>query len=312
MPARSSSAARVLRTTVLLVCLLVAAPRAAAADDPVFLGWTALLPPGYAAYEPSSADDCLAGRIACVDRTLRRMEDRFDAFGCDHDAVFALTYWRTTQEYRRAATTDGFFADPAFVNHEDTVFAGMYFDALDHWRAGSGPVPGAWRVAFDAADRRLVSGLGDLLLGMNAHVNRDLPFTLAAIGLVAPDGTSRKPDHDQVNVFLNRVTEPLIAEVARRLDPTTDDLDLPGTLDATALFQLIAVWREAAWRNAERLVAADGPTARAAVARQIEDAATAQAVVLRDTYRYGLVSGAGLLSSTGPRDAFCARHLTST
>jgi hypothetical protein len=37
-----------------------------------------------------------------------------------------------------------------------------------------------------------VTGSGDLLLGISAHVNRDLPFVLASLGLVAPDGTSRK------------------------------------------------------------------------------------------------------------------------
>jgi len=44
------------------------------------------------------------------------------------------------------------------------------------------------------------------------------------------------------------------------------------------------------------------------VAAQIEDTATAQAISIRESYRYGLVSGAGLFSSTRPRDAYCAAH----
>ena len=50
--------------------------------------------------------------------------------------------------------------------------------------------------SHDAAKGRQVTGLGNLLLGMNAHINRDLPFVLYSIGLTAPDGSSRKPDHD--------------------------------------------------------------------------------------------------------------------
>ena len=48
-----------------LVCL--AAPVAARADDPPFVGWTALLPGFTAEYVPSSDNDCAAGRTRCVD-----------------------------------------------------------------------------------------------------------------------------------------------------------------------------------------------------------------------------------------------------
>jgi uncharacterized protein DUF5995 len=147
-----------------------------------------------------------------------------------------------------------------------------------------------------------------MLLGINAHVNRDLAFTLAEIGLFAPDGSSRKRDHDKVNRFLNSVTVPLIAELARRMDSSVDDANAPGYLDETTLFQLIAAWRERAWRNAERLVAADGPAERELVARDIEASATAQAVAIRDANSYGIAGGGGLLSSTRTRDAYCAVH----
>ena len=77
-----------------------------------------------------------------------------------------------------------------------------------------------------------MTAAGNLSLGINAHIQRDLPFVLAGIGLVKPDGSSRKPDHDRVNVFLNRVTDDLYAEIARRFDPTIDDADLPGAADS--------------------------------------------------------------------------------
>ena len=104
-------------------------------------------------------------------------------------------------------------------------------------------------------------GDGRLLLGINAHVQRDLPLVLYAAGLVRTDGTSREADHDRVNVILNRVTDDILAEIARRFDSTVEDSNLPTTLDDAALFQLVAGWREKAWRNAELIAAA--PTAEA-------------------------------------------------
>jgi hypothetical protein len=284
--------------------LVAQTSRGATASDPVFIGWSNLLPAWAYSYDPSSENACRAGRISCVNSAIKQMQRRFEPLAerCDHDAIFSLAYLRTTQEYARSAEEPGFYRDPQFVNHEDVVFAQFYFDAVDAWDAGrTSDVPEAWRIAFAAADNRQVSGSGNLYLGMNAHVNRDLPFVLAGIGLVAPDGSSRKPDHDKVNVMLNRVTQPLLAEEAQRFDPTMDDTETPYGVSYTAFFQTLAAWRETAWRNAERLVNAPDAQARQAVAQQIENYAadTARALVTNYSYRPPLTTSA-------QRDAYCA------
>ncbi|MCP9489200.1 MAG: DUF5995 family protein [Solirubrobacteraceae bacterium MAG38_C4-C5] len=283
----------------------LALPAAAHAEDPPLVNWSNLLPGLSSGYEPSDANDCRAGRIQCVDAVIREMTRRFDrlAEDCDHDAIFALSYLRTTEEYRLAATTPGFFEDPGFVNHEDAVFARYYLDAYDAWERGdSAEVPPAWRTALRAADDRTVSATGNMLLGINAHIQNDLPFVLAEIGLVARDGSSRKDDHDRVNEFLNKVSDDLIPEIARRFDPTVDDSDLPTWIDDLAKFQAVPAWRETAWRNAERLVAADSAQERARVAREIEGYAASQALLIRSATAYGL------FEDSGERDAFCARN----
>ena len=187
--------------TVVLLSLGFAGP--ASADDPIYIGWSSLLPPapGEPAPDPTSDDSltgaCSRGKPACVKATISLMQNQLDGFAapCDHKAVFALAYLRTTQAYQNAASIDGYFNDVTWVNREDVIFAGYYFTALADWQQGNAAaVPPAWRIAFDAADHRAESGSGDLLLGMNAHVNRDLPFVLAGLGLVTPDGQMRKPD----------------------------------------------------------------------------------------------------------------------
>jgi Family of unknown function (DUF5995) len=292
---------------VLTVLLVLVAPRPAAADDPPFLDWASLLPAlSNAGYEPSSGDECRAGRLSCIDSMIRQMSRRFDRLGpaCDHAAIFSLAYLRTTEELRRAVMEPGFFEDPRFITHEGAVFTDLYFDAFDSWHSGNrAATPPAWAIAFDAAADRNVSGAGDLLLGMNAHIQRDRPFVLAAIGMVKPDGTSRKRDHDRVNFFLNRVADTMIPELARRFDPSIDDTNLPTTVDDMLQFQMIPAWRETAWRNAERLVAARTRDERARVAADIEAYAASQAQLLRRLTAY-----LSPLQDTRMRDAFCAAN----
>lgn len=287
-----------------LVLFALARPATAVAEDPPFVGWSSLLPGLTLPYDVTSRDDCVAGRVQCVDKVIRQMTARLDALACAHDAIFALTYLRVTEEYRRTIEVSTFFDDTSFVNHEDVVFARYYFAAYDAWAEGrTSHVPPAWRVAFEAARDRAVSANGNLLLGINAHVQRDLPFVLYTLGLVKADGTSRKPDHDRVNQILNRVTDDVIAEIARRFDPTIDDDNLPTTLDDFVLFQTVVSWRETAWRHAELLAQAPTPESREEVARRIEAYAESQARAIRASTQYP-----PLMGGSAARDAYCATH----
>lgn len=293
------------RTSVALA-LVALVSSTARADDPPFVPWTSLLPGLSAGYDPSSENLCKKGHPQCVSSVIHEMDKRFAKLAkvCDHDALFALVYLRTTEEYQRASLEPGFFSDPAFLNHEDAVFAAYYFDAWDAWHGGfKSAVPAAWSIAFDAAGKKQVKGLGNIFLGMNAHIQRDLPFVLDAIGLVKPDGSSRKPDHDKVNEFLNRVADEALPEAARRFDPSIQSTSAPGVLlDDFLSFQVVAAWRELAWRHAELLAEAPTPAARALVAAEIETYAASQATLLRLAFGYGLLGG-----STS-RDAWCAVH----
>ena len=298
--------AAVLTTTLVSSLVIIGGTTVAHADDPTFVDWTSVLPSLTTAYDPTSADECVAGKISCVDKAIKEMRRRFEPLAkvCDHNAVFGLTYLRTTQTYRWASETPGFFEDPQFVNHEDIVFASYYFNAYDNWANGNRvAVPRAWQIAFDAAKAKQVKAAGNVFLGMGAHVNRDLPYVLASIGLVKPDGSSRKPDHDKVNEFLNLVTNPLLAEVSARFEPGTDGAAGPALLGYTGSFQMVAAWRENAWRNAERLVNAPDAASRAQVEQSIEDYAANVNAMLAAGESYGPLDG-----GAAARDAYCGVH----
>ena len=310
MPDRGGSGRRGRRVTRLfvivatLVSAVVVTTAPARAEDP--LPWSALLPGLTSGYEPTSQDICKSGRIQCVDAVIREMTRRFNplASSCSHDAVFALLYLVVTKYYRDAVTDPHFFSDNAFVNYEDAYFAQQYFSAFDNWYGGvRALVPQAWQIAFSAADAHAVTGTGNLLLGVNAHVNRDLPFVLAYIGLVKPDGTSRKPDHDKVNEIFYQAYGPAFAEAEQRFDPSISNATFDGMpYDDDAFLQTLVAWREEAWRNAERLVLASTPEERAQVAQSIEQAAAseAQTIVAATAYPPG--------QSSASRDAYCALH----
>ena len=290
----------------MLVAALFAVGPTASASTQTNVAWSAYLAGWTDEFVPTSDNDCVAGRDSCLKATLKELARIADgtARSCSHDAVFARAYLRMTQTYGWSREIPGYYQDVPFANHQDAVFAKYYTDAYYAYQSGDrASVPEAWRIAFDASRDKQVSGTGSLLLGMNAHINRDLPYVLAAVGLVAPDGSSRKPDYDAVEKWLYTATEPLLAEFAARFDPTADDGNDPLGLSNFALFQLVSGWREAAWRNAEALVSAPTAEARAKVAASIEAEATEGAKTLLATQSY-----TPPLTSSGPRDQWCAAH----
>jgi hypothetical protein len=301
-----------LSTVLVLVTAVLFSPvgsRAANAEDPPYVDWPRLLPGLTHTFDPTSENVCVAGKPQCIDAVVKEMQRRFSPMGksCHHNAVFALAYLRTTQTFRWASNQPGYFMDAPWVNHEAAVFAKYYFNAYDGWVAGRrDQVPEAWRLAFDAAASSQISGSGDLMLGMSAHINRDLPLALAAIGIATPDGRSRKTDHDKVDQFLNKVTEPLLAEEAARLDEGMGSVQTPYGIGHTALFQQVQAWRERAWRLAELLTEAPTPEARALVVQEIETTAAAEA-------RSYIAANSYLppATTTDARDAYCALHHTT-
>ena len=168
--------------------------------------------------------------------------------------MFALAYTRMTQTYVWTRELPGYYEDVPFANHQDAVFAKYYTDASGQTgRTATVPrCPKAWLTAFDAARTGAVTGTGDLLLGMNAHINRDLPYVLASVGLVAPDGSSRKVDFDKVEEFLatrHRADDRRGGAALRPLDGRR--AATPGRRRTRVFMQVISAWRENAWRNAE-------------------------------------------------------------
>ncbi len=286
--------------------LVAGAGMSPAQADLPYIAWSAYLPGWSEEYVPSSDNDCVAGRSSCLTQTRKEFGRilKENAKSCSHNAVFAMTYTRITQTYGWSRDVPDYYQDVPYINHMDAVFAKYYTDAYYSYKDGNrSDVPAAWLTAFDAARDKRMTGTGDLLLGINAHVNRDLPFVLASMGLVRPNGQSGKPDFDKANQFLNAASAAMMAELAARFDPTIDDSNDPLGVAYGTVMQMLTTWRELAWRNAEALVNAPTPAARAVVAAGIESGANTIANVIVSNQSY-----LPPLTTTASRDAYCSVH----
>lgn len=286
---------------VLAVTAGLGAPAPAA--PPPGVPWTEYLPalPSPSQTNPNRVAHCKRAKLRCVRVQIRRMRELQARLGCDHRAVFATTYLELTRGLRDALLADpGMLVWPRFFFREDALFANVYFRSVRHAEQGR-EVPEAWRIAFETARSGEVTGAQDMLLGINAHVQNDMPFVLARLGLRDRRGRARKPDHDLTNEVLSSSYERVVGAVRERYDARMALTNPPGVpVDDVAGLEIVREWRERVWRNAERLVNAGSEAERARVAAEIEayaaDWARGIAAVQTPGYR-------------AERDAYCAQQL---
>lgn len=223
---------------------------------------------------------CQSAVIRCVQDARRTLEGIRDRLGCDHRAPFPAIYVHLERSLE-AAVADGGFDEPSWLAGSlNTGFVNLYLDAYEADRAGR-HVPAAWHAAFAAARTADVNAGQDVLLGANAHIQRDMPYVLAALGLTRPGGGIRKADYDRFQTVLDRAYGPAVQDVATRYDPLValaDDRWNP--IAGLTAGQLFRTWRAQAWEHARQLADAPDQAARDRVARGIETNAARWAQLL--------------------------------
>ena len=263
------------------------------------VNWVEALPPLDVAndVQPGPVKNCKKPKMRCVRKTMKRMRKIQARLGCDHRAVFATTYLTLTETYYELLRErPDFVEDRKYLFTEVAQFANYYFRTL-RAHANGKRVPPAWEIALDTAADKEVNGAQDMLLGINAHVQSDMPFVIAELGLETPEGKSRKPDHDIVNAVLEMAYQRVVDEVERRYDPFLAVTNPDGVpVDDAAGLELVRTWREGVWRNAERLTNAETEAERRQVADSIEQHAA------------GWATGIAAVETPGDRerrDAYC-------
>jgi len=217
--------------------------------------------------------DELTPEYRSFDDVLQALGRLQEIFYDQHDrrAVFVSAYLIITAAVKSRVLAGGFL-DNDWVGRYDVAFANLYRTALLAYEKGDFTnLAKSWKLAFDAAKNNDALIIQDLLLGINAHVNHDLPFALTAVS-IDPGRAQRFQDHTAVNNVLGAATNQLEDRVESMYAPGLDLLGrafYPLIGDITS-FDL-AVARQLAWDNAVALTDAGGDEARPAIARRIDD-----------------------------------------
>ena len=136
---------------------------------------------------------------------LKIIQDHFQAIG-DRRAVFATSYLEITKEIVRRISNK-FFHDNSWVSHYVVAFAELYRKALYHYeRREYFIVPKSWMISFDVSKNNRGLVIQDLLLGINAHINHDLPLSLLEVS-IDPQRQKKLEDHRAVNYVIKDIID---------------------------------------------------------------------------------------------------------
>jgi len=221
-----------------------------------------------------------------IDELIARMAAMLGPLeaGGDPRRYFHATYQRTTIAVADEIKGGG-FDDPEWVERWDVAFAGLYLDALETSLGGQRPTR-PWDVAFGASAD--LPALRHVLLGMNAHINYDLPQALLAVITDEEFGDAallarREADHQAIDGVLASRVGAEDDELTRISGPPPllDRLLKPFNRLGTQRFLREA--RAKVWANAIALNHArrQGPGAYATRLAQLEELSAAKVTALQ-------------------------------
>ena len=228
-----------------------------------------------------------------IDALIGRMETLLGPLQAAGDPrrFFHATYLRTTRAVRDALNA-GRFGDLDWVERWDVAFASRYLDALQADSAGQ-PVPGPWAVAFRTARQQPAApALRHVLLGMNAHINYDLPQALLAV-ISGPEFADpallgqRRADHQRIDEVLSQRVGAEDAELADAGPRSAVDA-LLAPLNQAASRRFLREARAKVWDNTIELNAARSLGA-AAYAERLGDLEALSAARVAELVRPGQV-----------------------
>ena len=187
-------------------------------------------------------------RVATVGSVLGATIDTLRSAALEADdasGYFAAMYARVTDRVQ-TAITDGRFGDGQRMARFARTFADWYLGP----RLGTRPRPGCWRAADDVAGDPKLLIVQHLLLGINAHVNHDLPQVVVELAGTGTSIDDLRPDFDAINDIL-AATQPAIL---RDLGGVARWTEVASTLGGGRAFNFsLARARAQAWSTAGRL-----------------------------------------------------------
>lgn len=141
--------------------------------------------------------NCSTDILQLVSKPFLSIDDAFDRLYClnqlfcrnnDRRCDFVTVYSETTYWIRYNIRETNLFHNKAWMERYTTAFADIYRLANDVFHLFQreavyndtigNPIPEAWKLAFRHAEKKDLLILQNVALGINAHINGDLPFAL--------------------------------------------------------------------------------------------------------------------------------------
>ena len=177
----------------------------------------------------------------------------------DASGYFPAMYARVTRAVDDGIST-GRFEDGNRMAEFARSFAGRYLVP----RAGTPPIPGCWRAAWDVSGDGHLLIVQHLLLGVNAHVNHDLPLVVVDLATARDIPLAEmRPDFDSINSVLAETQPAVLADLGR----LAAWVNAAASMGGGRVFNFsLTVARDQAWRAATRLYPLDESERAAEVA----------------------------------------------
>lgn len=213
----------------------------------------------------------------------------------DPRAVFSAMYVVLT-ENGAAAIEHGEFDDGDWVAAFMVAFGNLYRQAFYDYESGNlDRVPPPWVVAFDAAATNEVTVFQHAMLGIHAHINRDVPYAIAQVTPMC-DRARRFRDFVRTNDFVVASID-VVEDAVVEYDADLGDLDARlRRADERLLKQVLSFWRFRAWRRAGTVASIDEGPALSLYGALLNELTRRQAVWMRDSIALFELGDAGSVS----------------
>lgn len=253
--------------------------------------------------QPFSSPSDAKQKMICLEQALQAQGDR--------RAIFSSIYRIMTSNIVTALDADT-FENKAWMEQYTIHFANLYRQAFYDYETGNtAALPETWLTTFDAArgGRNLV--LQDAVLGINAHINRDLPHAIAAAGLDG-DRASKYRDHASVNEVLGVTFEQITSMLSEQYGPGIDDMVNASpqfnTLLQGVFAEVVTGFRDRSWLQA-RTIEDRGFLSDLIVKHRIEvSTQRLSQLVLSINHSHYLFPLMKQLEGSAPGSAFCQQY----
>ncbi|MDN3687653.1 DUF5995 family protein [Cyclobacterium jeungdonense] len=209
---------------------------------------------------------------------LLTMKERVDGWKSTGDRrhVFLGCYSMMSQAMHEAVNKGQFFHAP-WVSQLLIRFSEYYFDALKHYDQNPELSPMVWRQVHDASKDPEINVIQNLLLGVNAHINYDLPLALydclAENWFQLPETHKQtlKKDHELVNEIIAQTIDSVQDSIVNPSSWSMAALDIiMCRADEWLLSKLISSWRNEVWQVNLQLLSSPGQEHRDRIRKEQE------------------------------------------